>query len=877
MLKSQTPRQACGLDHNHYPSEFAGGDASLTIDCPSGAIGRLCECAVPLPQGRLRDLRAVTLKTPAGAVVECDIRESLRWPDGSFKWIHLLWLAVDSDSLQCCIAPTASQQLASEDAKQVCRAVQECPKRNPGNGLIQVEGVIADLAIKLEDGTVLTPKLGQHQLVRDATIAKPRSLHGHCCDASGRVLLNWSAFVQSIPAIGMQRWSLTIWNPRAARHPGGIWELGDPNSCLLASVGVGVALSEVTEDATAAQSGPTPEALGRLHARAEASARWYECQRTWRLNQLGSGGEHYRSPIHRDRSGAVPVTQPGYRLVDDTGEHIGNRASPSLIYEGSHDAALGIYVPKFWQHFPRGLAWDGEQLLLEVFPELQGRMHELQPGEQCTVEFWLATGTAQQVKQRLDAHLDLSPPRIDPAWIARTGVVPWLTPRDDSPHSDEAAYLALVDQAVQGPNTFLDKRERIDQYGWRHFGDIYGDHEAVHSDPDNPLVSHYNNQYDVVLGLGIQYLRSGDPRWRELMSDLARHVIDIDIYHTDEDWPAYNHGMFWHTVHYVDAGLATHRSYPQGTCGGGPNSGHAYARGLLLYFCLTGDETAREAVVQMGNWMIDAEDGRRSKYRWFAGGETGLTSASGTETYHGPGRGPGNAVDVLLVAFELTQERRYLDQAEHLIRRVVHPHEDIAALDLLDAENKWFYLMFLQALGQYLELKISMNEIDNMYAYGQTVLLRYAQWMAEYERPFLQCPDQLDHPTETWAAQDMRKVEVFQWAARHASGSQREQFLERARWFFDHATQELGRFETKHFCRPVALLLSNGHSHRFFRNGGLDQIPPPAPAPAVDFPPQRKFVSQKSRAVQNIKRLAASGAVATAAGVAGLVFWWFNR
>ena len=108
-------------------------------------------------------------------------------------------------------------------------------------------------------------------------------------------------------------------------------------------------------------------------------------------------------------------------------------------------------------------------------------------------------------------------------------------------------------------------------------------HEAVNSSPEDPLVSQYNNQYDLVLGLGIHALRSSDVRYRELMYDLARHVVDIDIYHTTLDKPAYNHGQFWHTVHYIDAGLSTHRSYPEGSCGGGPSSGQAYSRLSLIH------------------------------------------------------------------------------------------------------------------------------------------------------------------------------------------------------------------------------------------------------------------------------------------------------
>ena len=74
------------------------------------------------------------------------------------------------------------------------------------------------------------------------------------------------------------------------------------------------------------------------------------------------------------------------------------------------------------------------------------------------------------------------------------------------------------------------------------------------------------------------------------MNELTGHVIDIDIYHTDEDKSAYNHGLFWHTYHYLDADTGTHRSYPKmgripphGTpVPGGPANEQNYATGLLL-------------------------------------------------------------------------------------------------------------------------------------------------------------------------------------------------------------------------------------------------------------------------------------------------------
>ena len=53
----------------------------------------------------------------------------------------------------------------------------------------------------------------------------------------------------------------------------------------------------------------------------------------------------------------------------------------------------------------------------------------------------------------------------------------------------------------------------FDEYAWRHFGDLYADHEAVRRRAETPLVVHYNNHYDVIHGAIFQYLRRGNNRW----------------------------------------------------------------------------------------------------------------------------------------------------------------------------------------------------------------------------------------------------------------------------------------------------------------------------------------------------------------------------
>jgi hypothetical protein len=350
----------------------------------------------------------------------------------------------------------------------------------------------------------------------------------------------------------------------------------------------------------------------------------------------------------------------------------------------------------------------------------------------------------------------------------------------------------------------------IDEYGWRNFGELYADHEAV----DVPgLVSHYNNQYDAVAGFMTRFMQTADHRWWTLGHDLAVHVADIDLYHTDRDRAAYSGGYFWHTQHYQAAGTATHRAYSKrsGTSGGGPCSEHNYTTGLMLHYFLTGSEKSRAAVIQLATWVIDMDDGRKSRFRWIDRRDTGLASVTRDPDFHGPGRGAGNSINALIDAHRLTGEPRFLDKVEALIARCVHPDDDPAAIRPLDAENRWSYTVFLQALGKYLEYRAERELVDAKFEYARAVLLKYATWMCAHERPYLDTPEQLEYPTETWAAQDIRKAAVFEFAARHTRDEgARASFLARADGFVDYAVTTLLQSRTGRLTRPLVLLLAYG-------------------------------------------------------------------
>ena len=116
-----------------------------------------------------------------------------------------------------------------------------------------------------------------------------------------------------------------------------------------------------------------------------------------------------------------------------------------------------------------------------------------------------------------------------PEWIQATAVFPWFSKETTASHSRLDRFLS---ESLGEGTTWDDRRDVIDEYGWRNFGDVHADHEQRHYKGDSAIISHYNNQFDMIFG-GIQhYARTGDVAWFDFFDPLSRHVADIDVYHT---------------------------------------------------------------------------------------------------------------------------------------------------------------------------------------------------------------------------------------------------------------------------------------------------------------------------------------------------------
>lgn len=838
----------------------------VPLEIDSGTISRgsvvPLSFGIPFPKGAIRPPFTTRLQCKAVGDVLIQSEPLIHWSDGSVKWL-LADLLLTGESERYRDAHISIHETRAADAlRSALRFEQHADCYHvhtgthnfhlPAAGYLQPFTSIncATSAAMQQFGSILTliDKRGRvHQPflqgVHVESIGPVRltlRMDGYFPKMKGlKVCLRESFFANT----GLVRLDVTLHNARRARHRGGMWDLGDPGSHLIEDFSLTVALPG-TSPQSLAWSTHTDDGF---HSTTVS---------TFSLYQDSSGGENWNSQTHVNRDGRVPCRFRGYDLTVGHQRERGHRASP-VVHLLSADCRFSVAVPEFWQQFPKALTINKSELRVGLFPYEFDDLFEFQGGERKTQTIWLdfaaETPSEEANSQcRFDWVHEPMGVRVPLDWIEKTEALPSLTlPASSSSQK----FLTVLHEARQGPRSIPVLRELVDEYGWRNFGDIYADHEELHYSGDQPLVSHYNNQFDLVLGFLMQFLRTGDPTWFEWGDALARHVADIDIYHTSEDRAAYNGGLFWFTDHYLHACTSTHRTYSRRNrgfwwrpYGGGPAPEHNFTSGLLLHFCLTGNPHSKSAVLSLADWVIAMDDGRRTFSGIIDDGPTGLASgAAGTL-----GRAAGNSINALVDAWLLTKETKYLDYAEKLIRRCVHPNDDIASRELLHAEKSWSYTVFFRSLAKYLDVKLEASQLDEMYAYAQVSLVHYANWMLANEQPYFEQADRLEYPTETWAAQELRKANILRLAARHVNSPLREKLQLRGNELGDRAWSDLYKFDRKVTARALSIVMVEGLLDCVIRR--QVEVPVPQRPPHCAFYKSETFIPQRQRIKQSLRQ-----------------------
>ncbi|SFR58635.1 hypothetical protein SAMN05216203_1601 [Marinobacter daqiaonensis] len=785
--------------------------------------GEVVHFGIPVQKGQGNSSGSFVLYNPqTGMPVPCQADSIAYWQDGSPRWLRVC-VVLDMEAgeqltlhLRCHDSATSGHAAISPvRIKSTTTAV--LVNTDTFEARVELNGLRWSIQQNTTNGSckdheiVLTDKDGQECHARLAGGWKVRqqgelslTLGAEGCwyRADGSLLARFECYLYFLANCDTVSVETRVHNPKRAQHSGGLWDLGDPGSVHFRSLEI-----EVMNPGS-----------DRVWLRPEIhDAPVEDSADGLTLYQDSSGGENWGSPNHNDALGESSVRFCGYQVCSgDQCVSRGKRATPVAGLTG-RDGSVQASIGRFWQNFPSSLSVDANRLTLGLFPADTAGPYELQGGERKTQTAYLHYGDDPDALLWTQAPLV---PVIDSSHFERTGAFPWFRSG-----MAPGALDALIRQGLDGPWNFFAKREVIDEYGWRNFGDVFADHETHYQEPgEAPLISHYNNQYDAIYGFARQFALTGDRRWFELMDDLARHVTDIDIYHTQEDRAEYNGGLFWHTDHYLDAHTATHRTFTRhndtsstpGQTGGGPASEHCYTTGLLYHYYLTGAESSRDAVLQLARWMTSAHEGQGGlleqllalkknelpKLRALTRGEKPLAHRYPFT------RGTGNYLNALLDAWLLQPEHGWLQQAEAVIRNTIHPNDNIDERDLLNVETGWSYLILLASIVRYIALKDELGEQDEPYRYALRSFLRYAEWMKAHERPFLADPDQLEFANDTWVAQDVRKA-MLMFQAANLSGSDAEAYYAKGTEWLDYVCNRLEASDEARYARILIILMQN--------------------------------------------------------------------
>lgn len=778
----------------------------------------ICKTGVPFPAGRVNSLEQLKLYQNKSEV-ECFARPLCYWQDRSIKWVTLDFFHSNPDSAQYELLiseGTTSQQSATPSSPPLIQCNENellistpefkfiidlkatsltAQSKHDNSRLIFIPSLSGELALPNDQqATAHLSRWGSHMLQSltdgsDAVIEI--ELDGFFDYLTDKQQLRFTTIIELYRTRPFIKIQTTLHNPNPAKHPEGRWDLGDEGSELFKSFTANLEL----------------EANTNISYQSSLDTEWHPAECRTKIIQHASGGINWQSPVHVDKHNHVPLKSNGFDVVRNQTRHThGDRATPILHSTNG----VGITMEKFWQNFPSSMEINGSTVQLGLFP-LTDSYHELQGGEKKGHTFWLSLTSKPN-----DLDWIHTPPIAKPSndWLSKSLALPVFSATVEN---DPVAIL--IRSGLDGAHNFFAKREAIDEYGWRNFGDLYADHETSNYQGGGLFISHYNNQYDPLYGFIRQFLLTGDARWFELADDLARHVKDIDIYHTDGDKAEYNGGLFWHTDHYLKAYTSTHRShsklhennaYEDYAGGGGPGGQHCYTTGLTCHYLLTGAEDSKRAVLTLEKWITHVYEG--------TGTCLGLLLA--VKNRHVPylknpitgqypfDRGTANYVMALLDCYQLTQKQEYLLRVEHIIRNTVHPGDNITTRNLGDAENCWFYTVFLQAICRYLQIKEAEHSTDDAFYYARDALLHYADWMVANEYPHLEKPEILEFPNDTWAAQDLRKTHVFA-ASFYYSPDNKQTYLDKAKYFQEYVVSRLSTSTELSYTRVLALLMQN--------------------------------------------------------------------
>jgi len=302
--------------------------------------------------------------------------------------------------------------------------------------------------------------------------------------------------------------------------------------------------------------------------------------------------------------------------------------------------SLVTTIREFHERYPKSLEFTQDSLRAGLLPASSqvkdsflpaGQSldsYDLREGEARTHEFllsiWPSETSDETIHQAMWTYhkplLALAPW----SWYTASGALGDLVPRPAEKYEE---YEQAADVSL---SVYLGRRERGKLYGDRNYGD----------DQDGQLGCWNNGEYDYTHVGMLHFLRGAGLAWYEQVArPYAKHLMDIDICHAGSGVGR----IYQHSVR--------HNSEP-------PKLGsHAWLRGLMEYYCFSGDLRAREVALHVADTWSEL-----------------ILRGEGLE---GTERGITWPIISMLGVYQIIPDEKYLQAAKKLVELVIECHDPL--------------------------------------------------------------------------------------------------------------------------------------------------------------------------------------------------------
>jgi len=307
------------------------------------------------------------------------------------------------------------------------------------------------------------------------------------------------------------------------------------------------------------------------------------------------------------------------------------QVEPPTIGWKQSDFTLVTTFEHFRQLHPKSITIDENLLTYHIWPEWATHM-EIVQGVSKSHIFWI-TGAPQAMSMfdvidrqnrweftsaSYTEPVDIS---FDPEWPAYCQALECDRLLKFQP--DKYPLLEnLIEPVPSAGNPNRHTYDRLPAIGMFHFGDI------VNADATNCQ----NNEDDMNVFFPLQhFLRTGQTYAWDYGKETARHYMEVDF-------------CEWSTEQRQHGGLIPHTGNHFIGC---VYSSHQWAEGILAYYYMSGDERAKNVVINVGN-----------NHAWWAYNKIDVVACDGREA--------GMPLVNLAAAYRLTGDQKYLDAAKHI-------------------------------------------------------------------------------------------------------------------------------------------------------------------------------------------------------------------